>query len=174
MMSEETDANLNIGCQDSHVDVESMPNDEGFLDFLQYLRAAAPDEVVDIEQSLPRSGQGHIDIVQNTASIEPLDAVLVENLPEEPVYDAFAVRNRTCPSWWKQWQKHIFVALVLLIIGAMVVSIALLVGESKPTTTDILYQTTSSTTTSTYSTVATITRPSSVIVSVRFLIQCIP
>ena len=82
-------------------------------------------------------------------SLPILEATLVENTSEPPVYDAIAVRSNAnqedgeaqeenadkanidqhASSWWKRNQKYLLVGLIALVIGAMAATIATLVGS---------------------------------------------
>lgn len=83
------------------------------------------------------SGVVHSQVGSDARSTSPLmqptpgsTPVLEARLIDDPtIYDALQVPGR---SWWERNQKHIFVGVVLLMVGALVAVVVVLLGRQEP------------------------------------------
>ena len=167
-----------IGCEDEDLATKKSYVTSSASPPISECQPSTSDVVVplstsdeDIEQNMPNSGQAQVEIVihrppppsmlrsqsddedeepsAGLPSLPILEATLVENTPEPPVYDAIAVRSNAnqedgeaqeenadkanidqhASSWWKRNQKYLLVGLIALVIGAMAATIVMLVGS---------------------------------------------
>lgn len=94
-----------------------------------------------VSSSLPNSRPATQNQEPSESSVPILEARLVQDEQDEPVYNAIAVRASnaqnvdTPTSFCKQYQKYILVGLGSLVIGAMAMALGILVssGQNSPT-----------------------------------------